>query len=104
MTRRKRGAEPTPDAEPDNPSRLRDAIDRGRTGDKVAAEDPAAAPLGTDDEAGGHPPEARRFQALSGRERAAAPRSDRRLPRLLVLAALLTLAVALAVLAVALSL
>jgi hypothetical protein len=33
-------------------SRLRDDIDRGRTGDKVAWPDPAAAPLGTDDEAG----------------------------------------------------
>lgn len=33
--------------------RLRRDIDRGRTGDKVAAIDPAAAPLGTDAEAGG---------------------------------------------------
>jgi len=33
--------------------RLRDAIDRGLTGDKVPASDPAAAPLGTDDEAAG---------------------------------------------------
>jgi len=33
--------------------RLRDAIDRGLTGDKVPAIDPAAAPLGTDDEAAG---------------------------------------------------
>lgn len=31
-------------------------INSGRTGDKVAGFDPAAAPLGTDDEAGGHPP------------------------------------------------
>lgn len=36
-----------------NFARLRDAIDRGRTGSKVPASDPAAAPLGTDDEAGG---------------------------------------------------
>lgn len=35
------------------PHRLRDAIDRGLTGDKVPAIDPAAAPLGTDDEAAG---------------------------------------------------
>lgn len=34
---------------------LRADIDSGRTGDKVAFPDPAAAPLGTDDEAGGHP-------------------------------------------------
>lgn len=32
---------------------LRSAIDRGLTGDKIAALDPAAAPLGTDDEAAG---------------------------------------------------
>lgn len=35
---------------------LRRRIDRGETGDKVPAFDPAAAPLGTDDEAGGAPP------------------------------------------------
>ena len=34
-------------------ARLRADIDRGQTGDKVDAPDPAAAPLGTDDEAGG---------------------------------------------------
>lgn len=36
--------------------RLRHDIDRGRAGDKVDAMDPAAAPLGTDDEAAGKPP------------------------------------------------
>ena len=36
--------------------RLRFDIDSGRTGDKVAAPDPAAAPLGTDEEAAGTPP------------------------------------------------
>ena len=36
--------------------RLRADIDSGRTGDKVATGDPAAAPLGTDDEAAGAPP------------------------------------------------
>jgi succinate dehydrogenase / fumarate reductase cytochrome b subunit len=34
---------------------LKGAIDSGRTGDKVAFPDPAAAPLGTDDEAAGTP-------------------------------------------------
>lgn len=38
------------------PSQLRDDIDSGRTGDKVPYGDPAAAPLGTDDEAAGRPP------------------------------------------------
>lgn len=50
MTReRKRGA---------NVAQLRDAIDRGRTGSKVPHPDPAAAPLGTDEEAAGTPPTA----------------------------------------------
>jgi hypothetical protein len=34
---------------------LRDDIDRGRTGEKVDGSDPAAAPLGTDEEAAGTP-------------------------------------------------
>ncbi|HEV7274917.1 MAG TPA: hypothetical protein VGN80_01385 [Devosiaceae bacterium] len=42
---------------PDNTSRLRRDIDSGRTGDKVDFPDPAAAPLGTDAEAGGDTPE-----------------------------------------------
>lgn len=44
---------------PDPPvttSELRKDIDRGKTDDKVAYPDPAAAPLGTDAEAGGNPP------------------------------------------------
>ena len=32
---------------------LKDDIDRGLTGDKIAVEDPATVPLGTDDEAAG---------------------------------------------------
>jgi hypothetical protein len=35
---------------------LRFAIDCGRTGDKIPGFDPAAAPLGTDEEAAGTPP------------------------------------------------
>lgn len=46
-------------SKPDEPGptsdRLRHDIDRGRTGDKVDHPDPAAAPLGTDDEAAGDP-------------------------------------------------
>ena len=41
---------------PRNVDQLRAEIDSGRSGDKIAASDPAAAPLGTDDEAGGAPP------------------------------------------------
>ena len=42
-----------------NWAQVRDKTDAGRTGDKVCAADPAAAPLGTDEEAGGSatPPE-----------------------------------------------
>jgi hypothetical protein len=40
-------------AERSRPDQLRRRIDAGETGDKVPAFDPAAAPLGTDDEAGG---------------------------------------------------
>ena len=39
-----------------NSDMLRHDIDRGKTGDKIGVPDPAAAPLGTDDEAGGNPP------------------------------------------------
>ncbi len=39
-----------------NPSELKGAINSGKTGDKVAGFDPAAAPLGTDAETGGSPP------------------------------------------------
>jgi hypothetical protein len=38
-----------------NPDLLRSDIDSGRTGDKVEFPDPAAAPLGTDEEAAGTP-------------------------------------------------
>lgn len=51
---------PVPPHDPDDPShttdRLRKDIDRGVAGDKVPFPDPAAAPLGTDDEAAGAPP------------------------------------------------
>lgn len=37
-------------------AQLKNDIDSGRTGDKTGGFDPAAAPLGTDDEAAGTPP------------------------------------------------
>lgn len=40
----------------DTTARLRDDIDRGEAADKVGFPDPAAAPLGTDAEAGGFSP------------------------------------------------
>lgn len=46
---------PSPESAPPDMAaqHLRRDIDTGRTGDKIAAEDPAAAPLGTDAEAAG---------------------------------------------------
>lgn len=44
-----------PEARGSTSAQLKDDIDAGRTGDKVAAFDPAAAPLGTDEEAAGTP-------------------------------------------------
>lgn len=41
-----------------NAARVRHAVDSGETRDKVRYPDPAAAPLGTDDEAAGHAPRA----------------------------------------------
>jgi hypothetical protein len=47
---------PRPEHAASTSAQLRQDIDSGRTGDKVAAPDPAAAPLGTDEEAAGTPP------------------------------------------------
>lgn len=44
---------PESESRVENAAQLRARIDRGETGEKVAVSDPAAAPLGTDDEAGG---------------------------------------------------
>ena len=48
MTRKR---QPSPDGA--TAAQLRDDIDSGRASDKIGGFDPAAAPLGTDDEAGG---------------------------------------------------
>ena len=52
-------------------------IDRGVTGEKVAGSDPAAAPLGTDDEAAGAPPTRREID-LEARSRPVLPRAGPR--------------------------
>lgn len=52
-----------------NVDQLRAAIDRGKTGSKVDAPDPAAAPLGTDEEAAGTPVSAREVRAAWEAER-----------------------------------
>ena len=46
---------PKPYTDPPTVDRLRADIDEGRTGEKVRYPDPAAAPLGSDDEAAGTP-------------------------------------------------
>jgi hypothetical protein len=51
-----------------NVEQLRAAIDSGRTGDKVAYPDPAAAPLGADDEAAGTPPAPSAIRQTMARE------------------------------------
>jgi hypothetical protein len=52
---------------------LRDDIDRGRTGEKVNFSDPAAAPLGTDEEAAGTPLDATVVAMVRDSELAKAP-------------------------------
>ena len=89
-------------------------INRGLTGDKIPAQDPAAAPLGTDDEAAGtspspdevgdardreaigRPPDTRLVQGSRGSDRRRAPGSLMHVSALAVVLVLL-LAVALAV-------
>jgi hypothetical protein len=56
--RKDRDGAPRRPAEAPTADQLRDEIDSGATHDKVAQSDPAAAPLGTDDEAAGTPPTA----------------------------------------------
>ncbi len=58
-------------------AQLRHDIDSGRTGDKVAGFDPAAAPLGTDEEAAGTPPSADAI-ALARRLEAYRPETSHR--------------------------
>lgn len=57
------------DERPPTTAKLKDDIDAGRTGDKVPASDPALAPLGTDDEAAGHPPSPRERAMAAAHER-----------------------------------
>ncbi len=63
MAEKERKSEAPPTA-----ARLRKEIDSGKTGDKVDHPDPAAAPLGTDDEAAGTDPEGLRRSAAYSAE------------------------------------
>jgi hypothetical protein len=56
---------------------LRIAIDQGHAGDKVDAGDPAAAPLGTDDEAGGTSNSTAQVRLAAANDVRARPDKDR---------------------------
>lgn len=60
---------PAPVSTTSTAQELKGAIDSGRTGDKVAFDDPGAAPLGTDDEAAGTPDTAERVALAMRQER-----------------------------------
>src|SRR3569833_1394157 len=64
----------------ENVDELRIAIDQGKTGDKVAFPDPAAAPLGTDDEAAGYPPTRQQVRLASSIRRSRVIHSGRGFP------------------------
>lgn len=66
------------DGERPNPAQLKDDIDSGRTGDKIGGFDPAAAPLGTDEEAAGTPVPAEAVALARAQEGAGRPNDARR--------------------------
>ncbi|WP_370222525.1 hypothetical protein [Pararhodobacter marinus] len=76
------------DPGPSVAAQLRRAIDQGVMRDKVAGDDPAAAPLGTDDEAAGTPPPAALAETEAPPPR---PRPRRDRGRVAVIVALLAL-------------
>jgi hypothetical protein len=70
-------AELNPSTPIETTEQLRIAIDQGQGGSKVDAGDPAAAPLGTDDEAGGTPNSAAQVRLAAENEIRARPNSAR---------------------------
>lgn len=61
------------DKAPTTSDELRKDIDSGRTGDKVDFPDPAAAPLGTDAEASGNPPDAKEVKLATPKNNVETP-------------------------------
>ncbi len=91
---------PEPSAVPrGNPDILRADIDSGRTRDKIGHPDPAAAPLGTDDEAGGAPPTPRQVQMARAYEHGSPEAGSRPSGRTLWVLLLSAIAIGLAALA-----
>jgi hypothetical protein len=70
-------AEFDPNTPIETTEQLRIAIDQGHAGDKVDAGDPAAAPLGTDDEAGGAPNSAAQVRLAAANEVRMRPTKER---------------------------
>lgn len=62
------GADISPTPDDLTADSLRHALDRGQGGDKVDFADPAAAPLGTDDEAAGFPPTREQIRMAAAQE------------------------------------
>jgi hypothetical protein len=78
---------------------IRNAIDSGATGEKVAMSDPAAAPLGTDDEAAGQPPTTQE-RATAALQMPTAPAQTHRPPPGIVLYVALGLVIAVSLIVV----
>ena len=87
----------------DTVAQLKNDIDSGRTGDKVAAIDPGLSPLGTDDEAAGRPlsPEqislARRQEAAIGTVAAKEDGGSEGLSSIVIMGALVAVIIAVVV-------
>ncbi len=81
---------------PPNVDQLRHEIDRGRTGDKVDVPDPAAAPLGTDEEAAGTPVPSEAIHLARKTERADLQHPPERLSAVLLFALIIALLVSMA--------
>lgn len=80
------------ESEPTTTDRLRADIDSGKTGDKVAGSDPAAAPLGADAEAGGTPPSRHEIEIETQSRHVDPPQQSRWRPSISWLAAAAVLA------------
>jgi hypothetical protein len=77
----------------DTVERLRADIDSGRTRDKIPASDPAAAPLGTDEEAAGTPISVERVALARSHEVAGPPREETKGGALVYVAMLASVAI-----------
>jgi hypothetical protein len=77
----------------DTTERLRADIDSGRTRDKIPVSDPAAAPLGTDEEAAGTPISKERVALARSQEVVGEPREESKGGALVYVAMLASVAI-----------